>query len=237
VTTCEHSSFRLAAAAICDKILGRTAEPLLNHRSLLSPSQSLPLRGLAAAHQLDFHWRGTLTPCAPYEDRCPRHARKSRRHRLQGSRICRLLRLCPERPSRDPAKTDSLPPRVTSPMQSSKKVARNHRSGHILGHKYIVCPGLTTPSGNLPTATNRLSISSTKPAKPAARRDPVRLPTITSGSFSPTRASATSALRLPARIHRSANLKMELDLCWITVAGKDPSPISRNIPAGSRWST
>jgi len=88
---------------------------------------------------------------------------------------------------------------------------------------------LTTPSGNLPTATNGLSISSTK-----RRSQPQG--GIQFGyhnhfwEFPPQEPRRQAAYDYLLESHDPRIWKMELDLCWITVAGKDPLAYFKKYP-------
>ena len=105
-------------------------------------------------------------------------------------------------------------------------------TGHILGHKYIVCPWIDDSQRQSPDGYKRAAELFNK-AGEASRKAGIQfgyhnhfwefLPDKNLGDKLPYDFLLEST--------DPANLKMELDLCWITVAGKDPLAYFKKYPS------
>jgi sugar phosphate isomerase/epimerase len=104
-------------------------------------------------------------------------------------------------------------------------------AGHILGHKYIVCPWIDDSQRQSPDGYKQAAELFNK-AGEASRKAGIQfgyhnhfwefLPDKYLGGKLPYDFLLESV--------DPANLKMELDLCWITVAGKDPLAYFKKYP-------
>ena len=104
-------------------------------------------------------------------------------------------------------------------------------AGHILGHKYIVCPWIDDSQRQSPDGYKQAAELFNK-AGEASRKAGIQFGY--HNHFWEFLPDKNLGGKLPYDFFLEsidpANLKMELDLCWITVAGKDPLAYFKKYP-------
>ena len=161
-----------------------------------------------------------------------------RRHRLQGSRVRRATSNC-------------TPDQVKATSRSTKLISP---SAHIDYASLTVTGGSRRSTPPRPSGTDYLDQSrgwtSRSAISPTAGRRSRRL---TIARATSARRQASSSLPQPQLRYAPVDgklpydilldtcdpnlVKMEMDLCWISAAGKDPLTTSAGIPGASRSST
>jgi len=146
------------------------------------------------------------------------------------SRIRRLRSITP--PKTFAHLDNKRPHRASLPrslLHCRNDVAPGSRRRYTIGHKLIVNPWIERSSG-LRRRLKRAAELSTKPAKPPRKPASVRLPQshvrISAREVSRRQAPLTTISRTATKISSI----MEIDLCWISVAGKDPISYFNNNP-------
>jgi sugar phosphate isomerase/epimerase len=104
-------------------------------------------------------------------------------------------------------------------------------AAHVIGHKYIVCPMISEAQRSSPDGY-KLAADLFNKAGETCHQAGVQF--AYHNHFWEFLPEKNLGGKLPydyfLQATDSANVKMELDLCWITVAGKDPLPYFKNNP-------
>ena len=118
---------------------------------------------------------------------------------------------------------------LTSPSEHvsyevvQNKWAETLDAAHIVGHKFIVCPSIDDSQRKVTAGGRRRRKFSIAREKPARRPESSSLTTITYWEFEPLPDTGGKfAYDILLAETDPKLVKMEMDLCWITIAGQDP---------------
>jgi sugar phosphate isomerase/epimerase len=210
----------------------------MNRRTFIESSlasvavTSLPLRGLAAAHQVDRLGVELYTVRALMKTDVPGTLAKVAAIGYKEVEFAGYF----DYPPKDLRAILDKNGLTAPACHVSYAVVQNKwpeaiETGHILGHKYIVCPWIDDSQRQSPDGYKQAADLFNK-AGEASRKAGIQfgyhnhfwefLPDKNVGGKLPYDYLLEST--------DPANLKMELDLCWITVAGKDPLAYFKKYP-------
>ena len=112
-----------------------------------------------------------------------------------------------------------------------KKWKEQIEAAHVIGHKYIVCPWIEEAQRKAPGGWSKAAELFNKAGEESAKAGVQFAYHNHTFEFQP---AATLGGKLPFDYFLTAldkkNVQFELDLCWITVAGKDPIEYFNNNP-------